>query len=48
MENVNDVGQIPDRSYGEEMSSGERAEFVSWYEDQKSAVINNMRVLESY
>jgi hypothetical protein len=50
MENLNYVRQIPDRLYyGEkEMSVGERVEFLAWYEEQKSEVSDNRRVLESY
>jgi hypothetical protein len=50
MENLDYVGQIPDREcYGvNEMSSGERTDFLAWYETQKSEVFDNTRVLESY
>jgi hypothetical protein len=49
MENLNYVGQIQNMSdYGEnEMRSGERAEFLAWYEDKKSKIFYNRRVLES-
>jgi hypothetical protein len=42
MENLNYVGQIPDRSYyGEiKMSVGETTEFLASYEYQKSAVFD--------
>jgi hypothetical protein len=50
MENLDYVGQIPDREYYgvKEMSVGERIEFLAWYETQKSEVFNNRQVLESY
>jgi hypothetical protein len=40
MENLDYVGQIPKPSdYGvEEMSIGERVEFLAWYEEQKSGL----------
>jgi hypothetical protein len=49
-ENLNYVGKNPDRKYYgvEEMSVGERTEFLAWYETQKSAVFDNRRDLESY
>jgi hypothetical protein len=49
MKNLGYVGQIPKSSdYDvEEMSFGERKEFLVWYE-KKSAVISNSHVLESY
>jgi hypothetical protein len=35
--------------YGvEEMSAGERTEFLAWYEEQKSLAFNNRQVLELY
>jgi len=39
-ENMNYVGEIPDVSYygADAMSAKERAEFLAWYEGQKSAV----------
>jgi hypothetical protein len=50
MENLKYVRQIADISYyGEkEMSGGERAEFLAWYEDKMSLVFDNRRVLEFY
>jgi hypothetical protein len=50
MENLEYVDQIPESSYYgvEEMSVGERAEFLTWYEKQKSEVFENRRELESY
>jgi hypothetical protein len=47
-ENLDYVGPIPDmRYYGaNDMSAGERNEFVAWYASHKGAVFNNRRVLE--
>jgi hypothetical protein len=47
--NLDYVGKIPDVThYGvDEMSAGERNEFVAWYEDQKDVVFDNKRVLEA-
>jgi hypothetical protein len=49
MENLDYVGQIPDRSYyGEkDVSVGERTEFLAGCEEQKSTVFDNRQVLES-
>ena len=49
-ENVNYVGEIPGVSYygADTMSAKERAEFLAWYEGQRSAVFDNRRVLEAY
>jgi hypothetical protein len=42
-ENMNYVGEIPDVSYygADTMSAKEMAEFLAWYEGQKSAVFDN-------
>ena len=47
---MNYVGEIPDVSYygADTMSAKERAEFLAWYEGQKSAVFDNRSVLEAY
>ena len=49
-ENMNYVGEIPDDSYYgvETMSAKERAEFLTWYEGQRSGVLDNRNVLEAY
>ena len=49
-ENLDCVGSIPDASYYgvEEMSVGERTEFLEWYDIQRSVLFDNKRVLESY
>ena len=49
-ENLDSVGTIPDVSYygANEMSEGERREFLACYEGQNEAVFDNSRVLEAY
>ena len=48
--NLNHVFSIPDASYYrvEEMSVGERKEFLDWYDSQRSLLFDNKRVMESY
>ena len=43
-ENMNYVGEIPDVSYygTDAMSTKERAEFLAWYEGQRSTVFDNI------
>ena len=41
--------RFPTRHYGvEEMSAGERTEFLEWYDSQRSVLFDNKRVQESY
>ena len=49
-ENMNYVGEIPDVSYYgvDTMSAKERAEFLAWYEGQRTEVFDNRSVLEAY
>jgi len=49
-ENMNYVGEIPDVSYfgADAMSTKERAEFLTWYEGQRSTVFDNRNILEAY
>ena len=49
-ENLNYVGSIPDMSYYgiDEMSVGEREEFLEWYDSQRSVVFDNKHVQEAY
>jgi len=49
-ENMNYVGEISAVSYylTDAMSAKERAEFLAWYESQRSAVFDNRNVLEAY
>jgi hypothetical protein len=49
-ENLDYVGPIPDMCYYgvDEMSEGERKEFVASYASQKDEVFDNRRVLEEY
>ena len=49
-ENLNYVGSIPDTSYYgiDEMSVGERAEFLEWHHSQRSVVFDNKHVQEAY
>ena len=49
-EKLNYVGSIPDTSYYgiDEMSAGERTEFLEWYDSQRSVLFDNRRVLETY
>ena len=44
------VGPIPDIKYfgADEMSEGEKKDFLSWYNEQKDIVFDNRRVLEQY
>jgi len=48
--NLDYVGAIPNiRYYGaDEMSEGERREFMAWYNEQKVKVFDNRRMLEQY
>jgi len=48
--NLDYVGPIPDIKYfvADEMSEGERKDFLSWYNEQKYVVFDNRRVLEQY
>jgi len=48
--NLDYVGPIPDIKYygADEMSKGERREFMVWYNEQKVKVFDNRRVLEQY
>jgi hypothetical protein len=48
--NLDYVGPIPDIEYygADEMSKGERREFVAWYNEQKVKVLDNRRVLQQY
>ena len=48
--NLDYVGPIPDIEYygADEMSEGERREFMAWYNEQKLKVFDNMHVLEQY
>ena len=48
--NLDYVGPIPDiKNYGaDEMSDGERREFMAWYNEQKLKVFDSRRVLEPY
>jgi hypothetical protein len=48
-ENMNYVGEIPDVSYygADAMSAKERAEFLAWYEGQRSTVFDNRNILEA-
>jgi hypothetical protein len=49
-ENLDYFGPIPDMcKYGaDDMSEGERKEFVAWYASQKDEVFDNRRLLEEY
>ena len=49
-ENLDYVGSIPDTSYYgfDEISAGERAESLDWYDTQRSMLFDNRRVLETY
>ena len=49
-ENLNNVGSIPDASYYgvDGMSAGETAEFLEWYDSQRSVLFDNKCVLEAY
>ena len=49
-ENMNSVGEIPDVSYygADTMSAKKRAEFLAWYEGQRSAVFDKRSVEEAY
>ena len=44
------VDPIPDIKYfgADEMSEGDRKDFLSWYNEQKDIVFDNRRVLEQY
>jgi len=44
------VGPIPDIKYygADEMSEGERREYMVWYNEQKLKVFDSRRVLEQY
>ncbi len=44
------VGSIPETSYYciDEMSAGERKEFLEWYESRRSLLFDNRHVLETY
>jgi len=46
---MNYVGEIPDVSYygADAMSMKERAEFLAWYEGQRSTVFDNRNILEA-
>jgi hypothetical protein len=47
-ENLDYVGKMPDVSYYgvDQMGEAERKDFLAWYENQKSLVFDNKRVLE--
>jgi hypothetical protein len=47
---MNYVGEIPDVSYSgaDAMSAKERAEFLAWYEGQRSEIFDKRSVLEAY
>ena len=49
-ENLDHVGSNPDTSYYDidEMSAGERKEFLEWYESRRSVLFDNRHVLETY
>ena len=49
-DNLDYVGSIPETSYygTDEMNAGERAEFLDWYDTQRSVLFDNRRVLETY
>ena len=49
-ENLDYVGSILDTSYYgvDERSAGERADFLEWYDSQRSVLFDNRRVLETY
>jgi hypothetical protein len=49
-DNLNYVSSIPDITFygADQMGVAERAEFLEWYEGQKSELFDNKRVLESY
>ncbi len=49
-ENLDYVGSIPDTSYYgiDEMSAGERTDFLEWYESHRPVLFDNRRVLETY
>ena len=49
-ENLDYVGSIPDTSYYgiDETSAGDRAEFLDWYDTQRSLLFDHQRVLETY
>ena len=49
-ENLNYVGSIPDKIYYvvEEMSAGERTEFLEWYDRQRCVLFDKRRVLVPY
>ena len=41
--------RFPTRHYGvEEMSAGERTEFLEWYDSQRSMAFDNRSLLETY
>jgi hypothetical protein len=48
--NLNYVGSIPDIQYfgADEMSAGERKEFMYWYAERKDKVFDCRHVLEKY
>jgi hypothetical protein len=48
--NLDYVGHMPDIKYfgADEMSAGERKDFLAWYDEQKSKVFDNRHVLEQY
>ena len=48
-DNLDYLGSIPDPSYYsiDEMSAGERREFLEWYDTQRALLFDNQRVLES-
>jgi hypothetical protein len=48
--NLDYVGPMPDIKYfgADEMSEGERKDFMSWYDEQKVKVFDNRHVLEQY
>jgi hypothetical protein len=49
-ENMNYFGEIPDVPFygADAMSAKERAEFLAWYESQRSVVCVNRNVLQAY
>jgi G:T-mismatch repair DNA endonuclease (very short patch repair protein) len=48
--NLDYVGPMPDIKYfgADEMSEGERKDFLAWYDEQKGKVFDNRHVLEQY
>ena len=49
-DNLDYFGSIPDPAYYgvDEMSAGERREFIEWYDTQRAVLFDNRLVLETY